>query len=112
LEISAHFINLPGKSIDNAIEDAQGRICDCLNIDMSVLWQWSDNPVPCKMIITSKTMNSAPQYTLFIKSWKGGVTPDEDSFTLTTPVGAKELSLDALIGFDELPPEAVDGGNQ
>jgi formate hydrogenlyase transcriptional activator len=42
LEISAHFINLPSESIDGAIEDAQRRICQRLNIDMSVLWQWSD----------------------------------------------------------------------
>jgi formate hydrogenlyase transcriptional activator len=42
LEISAHFINLPGNSINDAIEDAQRRICNCLNIDMSVLWQWSE----------------------------------------------------------------------
>lgn len=42
LEVSAHFINLPSESIDDAIEDAQRRICECLNIDMSVLWQWSD----------------------------------------------------------------------
>jgi hypothetical protein len=41
LEISAHFINLPTESIDDAIEDAQCRICKALNIDLSALWQWS-----------------------------------------------------------------------
>jgi len=32
LEIPAHFINLPGESIDDDIEDAQSRICECLNM--------------------------------------------------------------------------------
>jgi hypothetical protein len=32
LEIPAHFINLTGESIDDDIEDAQRRICECLNM--------------------------------------------------------------------------------
>ena len=42
LEISSRFINLPVDSIDDAIEDAQRRICETLDLDLSVLWQWSD----------------------------------------------------------------------
>ncbi|MEA2116227.1 MAG: sigma 54-interacting transcriptional regulator [Thermodesulfobacteriota bacterium] len=42
LEISARFSSLPVKSIDGAIEDAQRRICETLNLDLSALWQWSD----------------------------------------------------------------------
>lgn len=95
-----------------------GRECEHLafrNFDTD--WQlWveaGENPIPCKMVITSKTMNSAPQYTLSIRSWKAGVTPDQSSFVFTPTAGTKELSLDALIGFDELPhPEAADGGDQ
>lgn len=44
-EISAHFINLPPDQIDEEIEDAQRRICECLGLSMSVLWQWvPENP--------------------------------------------------------------------
>lgn len=44
-EISAHFINLPPDQIDEEIEDAQRRICECLGLSMSVLWQWApENP--------------------------------------------------------------------
>ena len=40
------------------------------------LWvEVGDKPIPRKMVITSKTMNNAPQYTLRVKSWKTGVEP-------------------------------------
>ncbi len=42
VEISARFVNLPTDQIDGEIEDAQRRICECLGLDLSALWQWSD----------------------------------------------------------------------
>lgn len=42
LDISSHFINLPVHKIDGAIEDAQRRICKKMNIDVSALYQWSN----------------------------------------------------------------------
>ena len=41
-DISARFVNLPTDRIDNEIEDAQRRICECLRVDLSALWQWSE----------------------------------------------------------------------
>jgi hypothetical protein len=73
-------------------------------------WQlWvavGSKPVPRKMVITSKTLNSAPQYTLRIKEWKTDVTPAEDAFTFLPPAGAEKLSPEELIELDELPPGA------
>jgi len=73
-------------------------------------WQlWVEvgaNPIPRKMIVTSKTMNSAPQYTLQVKEWKTGVTPADDAFTFSPPAGASTLSPEALVELDELPPGA------
>jgi formate hydrogenlyase transcriptional activator len=44
-ELSASFVKLPAAEIDPGIEDAQRRICECLDLDLSALWQWSpDNP--------------------------------------------------------------------
>jgi formate hydrogenlyase transcriptional activator len=40
-DISAHFVNLPVEQIDSKIEDAQRRVCECLGLDLSALWQWS-----------------------------------------------------------------------
>ena len=33
-DISAHFINLPAHDVDNAIEDAQRQVCECLDLDI------------------------------------------------------------------------------
>jgi hypothetical protein len=61
------------------------------------------NPITRKMVITSKTLNSAPQYTLRVKGWKTGVVPARDAFAFIPPAGAQKLSADALIDLDELP---------
>jgi hypothetical protein len=79
-------------------------------------WQlWVEvgaRPIPRKMVITSKTLNNAPQYTLHVKSWKTGVQPAPDAFAFTPPAGAKKLNPDALIGLDELPQGAPEGEKQ
>jgi hypothetical protein len=63
-------------------------------------------------VITSKTLNSAPQYTLRVKGWKTNIQPAGDAFTFTPPAGAEKLSPDALVGLDELPQSELKGGNQ
>jgi len=79
-------------------------------------WQlWVEagkNPIPRKMVITSKTINNAPQYTLRVKSWKTGVEPETDAFAFTPPAGAEKLSHDALIELDELPQGTQEGEKQ
>jgi len=40
-EISSKFINLPAGEVDGEIEDALGRICEPLGVELAVLWQWS-----------------------------------------------------------------------
>ena len=79
-------------------------------------WQlWVEvgaRPIPRKMVITSKIVNNAPQYTLRVKSWKTSVQPAPDAFAFTPPAGAEKLRPDALIGLDELPQGAPEGGNQ
>jgi hypothetical protein len=77
------------------------------------LWVEAGNrPIPRKLVITSKTLNGAPQYTVRVKSWKTGVTPARDAFAFTPPAGAEKLSADALIMLDELPPGTPTGENQ
>ena len=77
-------------------------------------WQlWVEvgkTPIPRKLVITSKTLNSAPQYTLRVKGWKTGVQPAPDAFAFVPPPGAKKLSPDALVELDELPQGAPQGG--
>jgi hypothetical protein len=94
-----------------------GRECEHLafrNFDTD--WQlWVEvgqRPIPRKMVITSKTLNNAPQYTLRVKDWKTGVQAAPEAFAFVPPAGAKKLSPDALIELDELPQGLPEGGNQ
>jgi hypothetical protein len=94
-----------------------GRECEHLafrnfDTDWQIWVEVGERPMPCKMVITSKTINSAPQYTLRIREWQTGVELAPDTFAFAPPSGAKTLSADALIHLDELPPADMTGGNQ
>ena len=39
--LSSEFVNVPSSDVDRLIGDAQRRVCQCLEIDLSGLWQWS-----------------------------------------------------------------------
>nr|MBS0022414.1 DUF2092 domain-containing protein [Gammaproteobacteria bacterium] len=106
---------MEAKHIGRGVID--GRECEHLafrNFDTD--WQlWveaGERPIPRKLVITSKTVSNAPQYTLRVKGWKTGVEPASDAFVFVPPAGAEKLSPDALIGLDELPPGAPAGGKQ
>lgn len=74
--------------------------------DWQVWVQVGQRPIPRKMVITSKTLNCAPQYTVRIKGWNTGFEPASDGFVFVPPATAKKLSPDALIELDELPKGA------
>jgi len=103
---------MEAKHIGRGVID--GRECEHLafrNADTD--WQlWvevGEQPIPRKLVITSKTMNSAPQYTLRIKSWKTGIKPVADAFTFVPSAGATQIKPEALIELDELPQGAPSG---
>lgn len=129
-----HGIALPGADIllSNSYETLVAGVMEAKYIGLGIIdgiacehlafrnfdtdWQlWveaGENPIPRKMVVTSKTMNSAPQYTVRIKSWETDVKTSPSDFTFTPPADAKTLDHNALIEFDELPPGAPEGGNQ
>jgi hypothetical protein len=82
--------------------------------NQDVDWQlWVEvgaNPIPRKLIITSKAVGGAPQYTLVIKDWKTDVAPDQLAFEFEPPEGAEKLELEALAKLDELPPASAAKG--
>lgn len=78
--------------------------------DWQVWVEAGEKPMPRKIVVTSKTLAAAPQYTVRIKSWKTDVTPAAGTFTFVPPAGAKKLAPDALIDLDELPQGAPLGG--
>ncbi len=51
-EVSVRFVNLPAEQVDGEIEDAQRRICDCLGLDLSALWEWASVERPDLMTLT------------------------------------------------------------
>jgi PAS domain S-box-containing protein len=46
-DLSSKFINLPPGEVDQEIEDAQRRVCEYLGLDLSALWQWTDETPRC-----------------------------------------------------------------
>lgn len=106
---------LESKHIGSGVID--GRECEHLafrnfDTDWQIWIEAGDKPIPRKLVVTSKTLNSAPQYTIRIKEWKTGIKPAPDAFSFVPPTGAETLSPDALMEFDELPPSAEEVGNQ
>jgi hypothetical protein len=74
------------------------------------LWvETGDTPAPCKMVVTSKTINNAPQYSVTITGWKTGIDIPDDAFTFTPPAGAEKLDPQDLSELDELPHGASGG---
>jgi hypothetical protein len=77
------------------------------------LWvETGSRPVPRKLVITTKTLNSAPQYTVRIKEWETGDVPAPAAFIFTPPPTAELLDPNALIELDELPPDTIPGGTK
>ena len=68
-----------------------------------------EQPIPRKLVITSKTMNAAPQYTIRIKSWKPANTLPADAFTFSPAAGMTKLTPEELSELDEIPPSAPVG---
>lgn len=98
---------LEAKHIGRGVID--GVECEHLAFrNMETDWQlWvrvGEQPAPCKLLVTSKTINSAPQYSLQITNWETGIEPAADAFSFTPPDGAERVEADALRDLDELPP--------
>jgi PAS domain S-box-containing protein len=60
-DLSSRFINLPPDEVDHAIEDAQRRVCECLDLDLSALWQWlAEGPPALKMTHVYRSLEGPP----------------------------------------------------
>jgi hypothetical protein len=78
------------------------------------LWvRTGDAPVPCKMVITSKTVAAAPQYTVEVRDWQSNPSVAETAFEFKANGSATKVELEAFSGLDEVPPgAAIEGGQQ
>jgi PAS domain S-box-containing protein len=97
-EISGRFVNLPPEQVDGAIEDAQRRVCECLGLDLSVLWQWSlETPRILKLTHLSRPLEDPPP-------------PDPMYAYEYFPWCQEQLEAGRVVAvssLDDLPPEAA-----
>ncbi|WP_373499777.1 sigma 54-interacting transcriptional regulator [Desulfococcus sp.] len=96
-EISTRFINLPAEEIDGEIEDAQRRICECLGLDLSALWQWSAETPP---LLALTHLHSPPE---------GPTRPDRIDAQEVFPWQFQRMlrGETLAISSQDLPPEAA-----
>ncbi|MGA9263221.1 MAG: sigma 54-interacting transcriptional regulator, partial [Desulfobacterales bacterium] len=96
-DISTRFVNLPAEQIDSEIEDAHRRVCECLGLDFSALWQLS--------IESPRNYTLTHSYRLI----NGPVLPERMTADEYFPwcleqVGAGEV---IAVSTEELPAEAA-----
>jgi hypothetical protein len=83
-----------------------------LETDWQLWIETGPHPVPRKYVITSKTVASAPQYTLRIRDWRSDLPADDAIFAFDPPAGAKEVAPGALLDIDEIPVGLVQAGGR
>ena len=125
---SAHDFDMPGadllltRSYDELIRDVveakhigvgivEGHECNHLafrnaDTDWQIWVRIGEKPLPCKMIITSKAVTAAPEYTVQFHEWKTGEAGDSAAFVYRPQPGAKQVAFSELKNIGELPPSA------
>ena len=92
------------------IHEAAGVPCHHLSFEQATIdWQlWIDagaEPLPRKLVITYKTEDEVPQYSVTIRKWNLQATVPEALFTFTPPEGATRVDVVAIAA----PPAALTG---
>jgi hypothetical protein len=89
-----------------------GELCDHIafrNFDTD--WQlWiraGAEKAPCKMIITSKLIGMAPQYTVHVRSFKGNVKFAPDTFAFKPAPGERLVGAGDMSNANEIPTTPV-----
>jgi hypothetical protein len=85
------------------IHEAAGVPCHHLSFEQATIdWQlWIDagpEPLPRKLVITYKTEDEVPQYTVTIRKWNLQATFPETLFAFTPPQGATRIDVVAFGG--------------
>jgi PAS domain S-box-containing protein len=96
-EISTRFVNQPMGRIDSEIDDAQRRICESLDLDFSVLWQWSDEA--CHILKLTHFYNAQEGAHSF-----EGMNQDHFPWCLQQMLAGRIVSISSP---EELPKEAA-----
>jgi formate hydrogenlyase transcriptional activator len=97
--LSSQFINLPAAEVDQAIVEAEQRVCECLELDLAVLWQWSDKGAGVLMATHSYSAQTGP-----IPPW---LFKQEDYPWFAEQLMTGSGRIVAIASLDKLPAEAA-----
>lgn len=94
-----------------------GVECDHLafrkkEVDFQIWIAQGARPYPCRYVITSKLVASAPQYSVQVRDWKTGNEVASDDFSFKAPANAKKVDLKDVGDTDELPKLFTKGGSK
>jgi hypothetical protein len=97
-----------------------GKECDHIafrakETDWQIWIAQGPNPYPCRYVITSKTVDQAPQFTMEIRDWKAGAAVPASDFSFKPAAGAKRLDakdIEALKETSDLPENYRTGAPQ
>lgn len=83
------------------IHDAAGAPCHHLSFEQATIdWQiWIDagpQPLPRKLVITYKTEDEVPQYSVTFRKWNLNASVPEPLFRFAPPEGAKRVDVPAF----------------
>ncbi len=97
-ELLTTFVGLPSGKVDGAIETAQRRVCELLDLDISALWQWTEG---------------THRYLTMTHSWRrfdGPPVPEAFDADEVQPWSRDQVVSNRVVAYtsvDELPPEAA-----
>jgi len=77
--------------------------------DWQIWIEAGSRPIPRKLVITSKGVTHAPQYTLRVKELKTDALISANTFQFNPAAGATKVSFQELAGIDEIPPGNIVG---
>jgi hypothetical protein len=94
-----------------------GAECDHLafrtnEVDWQIWIAQGERPYPCRYVISSKSVDQSPQYSIQIRDWKSGNDVAPGDFAFKAPADAKKVDLKDLADIDELPTHFAIGGAQ
>jgi signal transduction histidine kinase len=98
IDLSTRFVNVSADQVDEEVADAQRRICECLQLDSSLLWQWTDMP------------SARFRLTHMHRPLGGPAAPEPRDVQATFPWTYEQLLAGRMYvnsSLDDLPPEAA-----
>jgi len=97
-----------------------GKECDHLafrakDTDWQIWIAQGKEPYPCRYVITSKSVDQAPEFSMTIRDWKSSTAAGPASFAFTPPAGATKMDasdMDSIKETSDLPENYRVGGSQ